>query len=86
MKKFNLYQKLKPLVKSNIKEKQLKYEYSVADIFKFLTKKEDYIDLTIREVNSLILFSNTEPKDVHELRNGDFAFRALSRHQLNKIK
>lgn len=74
MKKFNLYQKLKPMVKSNIKEKQYEYKYSVADIFKFLTKKENYIDLTISEVNSIILFSSVEPKDVRELKNGDFAF------------
>tara|TARA_R110000744_G_scaffold278739_1_gene390972 strand:- start:284 stop:532 length:249 start_codon:yes stop_codon:yes gene_type:complete len=75
MKRLTLYQRLKPELKSNIKDRQLEYQHSVATIFEFLKEKENYIDLTINEINSVILFSDVRPDNIHEFANGSFAFK-----------
>jgi hypothetical protein len=77
MKRLTLYQRLKPEVKANIKDRQLDYQHSVATIFLFLKENDQYIDLTISEINSLILFSDVRPESVFEFGNGSFAFKEI---------
>jgi hypothetical protein len=77
MKRLTLYQRLKPELKDNIKGRQLEYQHSVANIFGFLKENDQYMDLTINEINSLILFSDVSPETVNELRNGEFAFNDM---------
>ena len=74
MKRLTLYKRLKPEVKRSIQIRESEFKHSVEKIYTFLKESDEYNDLTIHEVNLLILFSDTRPEDTYEYANGDFAF------------
>jgi len=78
-KRITLYQRLRPEVKNQLQEYYGEYRHSIEDIFKSLHKEEHYNSLTISEVNSLILFSSTKPKDIYDFANGSFAFKEIEK-------
>ena len=73
-KRLTLYQRLKPEVKNQLQENYGEFEHSIKIIFKSLHEEEHYNALTINQVNNLILFSSTRPKDIHDFADGRFAF------------
>jgi len=74
MKRLTLYQRLKPEVKRNIQKRESEFKHTVDKIYTFLKESDEYNELTINEVNLLILFSSVRPEDAHDFANGGFAF------------
>jgi RES domain-containing protein len=59
----NLYQLLKPQVKKRLLSERNQYSIVDTDIIPLLKSKYIYTDLTISQVNRLIVFSNTSHYD-----------------------
>ena len=59
----NLYQLLKPQVKKRLLSERDKYSIIDTNIIPLLKSKYIYTDLTISQVNRLIVFSNTRHYD-----------------------
>jgi len=76
-KRITLYQRLKPKAKAGLKCVNNKpYQFSVDIIVSLLKSKQFYSDLTIEEVKNIIVFSDTEPKSVYDIKYGDFLFES----------
>ena len=60
MTRLNLFQQLKPEVKSSLLANQSKYESSVRSIIVKLESTMFYTDLTVGEVSNITLFGNVE--------------------------
>jgi len=70
----NLYEKLLPEVKERLFSNDEKYKLSVKLIIKELKEVDFYIDLKMHTIHSLIIFSETDPKNQIDLKWGDCFF------------
>ena len=76
-KRLTLYQRLKPEVKAGLESKSNeRYKLSTDIIVGLLKSTQFYSDLTIDQVKSIIVFSDTEPKSVFDIQYGDFLFES----------
>jgi hypothetical protein len=71
----NLYKRLLPKVRDRLFINNEKYEVSVKLIIKDLKAVNFYTDLRMRTIHSLMIFSDTDPKDQWQLKWGDCFFK-----------
>ena len=70
----NLYQRLKPKVKDRLLSNRDEYKVSVDSVISSLIFAEFYTDLRMSTIHSLMVMSNTDPKDWWDLKWGDCFF------------
>ena len=70
----NLYTKLKPKVKRRLLDNNVRYKISVDSVVKDLKSVNFYTDLKMSTIHTLMVMSNTDPKDQWDLKWGDCFF------------
>jgi hypothetical protein len=70
----NLYQRLKPKVKERLFSNKEEYKISVDSIVEDLKSVDFYTGLKMSTIHSLMVFSQTDPKDQWELKWGECFF------------
>ena len=70
----NLYQRLKPKVKDRLLSNRDKYKISVDSIVEGLKSNVFYTGLRMSTIHSLMVFSQTDPKNQWDLKWGECFF------------